>query len=105
MTKIYLLIFFSQTFFNIFKVLEIKLTYENKTNDLMVNSVFINLVSLTSTYFSIENLLSGDFIVIIFYVLGSVFGKWFAMTHFENYRSKLFKAIFKKNQSMKKPIP
>lgn len=98
MTETYILVFLSQTLFNIFKVLEIKLTYENKTNALMVNSIFINLVSLTSTYFSIENLLSGDFVVIIFYVSGSVFGKWFAMTHFENYRSKLFKVLFRKDQ-------
>jgi hypothetical protein len=68
MTETYLLVFLSQTLFNIFKVLEIKLTYENKTNALMVNSIFINLVSLTSTYFSIEN------------------------------RSKLFKVLFRKDQ-------
>lgn len=92
----YLLVFLSQTFFNIFKVLEIKLTYENKTTQLMINSVFINLVGLISTYFSIENLLSGDFIVTIFYVGGSVFGKWFAMTKFENYRARLFDSFFKK---------
>jgi hypothetical protein len=87
----YLAVFFSQTLFNIFKVLEIKLTYENKTGLLMINSVLINLASLFSTYLSIDELLGGNFIITLFYVAGSVFGKWVAMTKIENYRSKIFK--------------
>ncbi len=72
------------------KVLEIKLTYENKTGDLLLNSIFINLVSLISVYYSIDNLLKGDGWIILFYVSGSVLGKWIAMTRFENYRAKIF---------------
>jgi hypothetical protein len=86
---IYILIFFLQFFFNISKVLEIKYTYENKLNLLMLNTVIINLLTLAATYFSIEYLLRGEFIVILFYITGGVFGKWFALTHFENYRAKI----------------
>jgi hypothetical protein len=89
--QIYFVIFFSQFLFNIGKVLEIKLTYENKTSGLLLNSIFINLVSLISTYFSIDSLFGGDLLVVFFYVAGSVCGKWIAMTKFENYRAKLFK--------------
>lgn len=88
--KIYLVVFFSQLLFNIGKVLEIKLTYESKTSGLLLNSIFINLVSLISVYYSIGNLLKGDVWIILFYVSGSVIGKWIAMTGFENYRAKIF---------------
>jgi len=86
---IYILIFFLQFFFNISKVLEIKYTYENKLNLLILNTVVINLLTLAATYFSIDYLLKGEFLVILFYITGGVFGKWFALTHFENYRAKI----------------
>jgi hypothetical protein len=86
---IYILIFFLQFFFNISKVLEIKYTYENKLNLLILNTVVINLLTLAATYFSIDYLLKGEFLVILFYIMGGVFGKWFALTHFENYRAKI----------------
>ena len=91
---IYLLVFLSQMFFNVGKVLEIKLTYENKTRGLIINTILINLVSLISVFYSIENLLKGDTLIILFYVLGSVVGKWFGMTQIENYRHKIL-SLFK----------
>jgi hypothetical protein len=93
--KYYLIIFFFQVFFNIFKVLEIKYTYENQIRQLLINSVWINLVSLASVYFSIDRLLDGDMWVIPFYILGSVLGKWIAMKNFENIRGNIFRFIFK----------
>ena len=93
--KYYLLVLFFQIMFNIFKVLEIKYTYENKLNLLMVNSVYINLVSLAPTYWSLDRLFEGDWWVIPFYVGGSVVGKWIAMTQTENIRHNLYK-LFKK---------
>jgi hypothetical protein len=93
--KYYLIIFFFQVFFNIFKVLEIKYTYENQIRQLLINSVWINLVSLASVYFSIDRLLDGDLWVIPFYILGSVLGKWVAMKNFENIRGNIFRFIFK----------
>lgn len=86
---IYILIFFLQFFYNISKVLEIKYTYENKLNLLMMNTVIINLLTLAATYFSIDYLLKGEFFVVLFYITGGVAGKWFGLTHFENYRAKI----------------
>ena len=79
-----------QVMFNIFKVLEIKFTYENQLNRLLINSVWINLVSLASVYFSLDSLLKGDLLVLPFYIGGSVLGKWIAMTQMDNLESKLF---------------
>jgi hypothetical protein len=93
--KYYLLVLFFQITFNIFKVLEIKYTYENKLNALMLNSVWINLVSLASVYFSLDRLFEGDWWVIPFYIGGSVVGKWIAMTQTENIRHSIYR-LFKK---------
>jgi hypothetical protein len=86
----YIAILTFQIMFNIFKVLEIKFTYENQINRLLLNSVWINLVSLASVYFSLDSLLKGDMWVLPFYIGGSVLGKWIAMTQMENLESKLF---------------
>lgn len=93
----YLLILFFQIMFNIFKVMEIKFTYENKIKSLLVNSVWINLMALGSTYYSLDGLFRGDYIGILFYILGSILGKWFAMVHYEVIKDKL-KPFFKKNE-------
>jgi hypothetical protein len=83
--------------FNIFKVLEIKYTYENKLNLLLYNSVYINLVSLATVYWSLDRLFEGDWWVIAVYIAGSVIGKWIAMTQIENIRYKIYKIFGRKN--------
>ena len=93
----YILILFFQILFNIFKVMEIKYTYENKIKSLLMNSVWINIVSLGSMYYSLDGLFKGDYLGIIFYIMGSVVGKWFAMVHYESIKEK-FKP-FKKNNN------
>ena len=90
---IYLFIFLFQVLFNVFKTLEIKYTYENRVKPLLFNSLWINLVSLASTYFSLERLFARDWTVIVVYISGSVFGKWVAMTQVDNYRKKIFEFI------------
>mgnify|MGYP000008477273 CR=1 FL=1 len=92
--KYYLIVLFFQISFNIFKVLEIKYTFENKINSLMLNSVWINLVSLASVYFSLDRLFEGDWWVIPFYIGGSVIGKWIAMTQVNNMKNNIYK-LFK----------
>ena len=94
--KYYLLVLVFQIMFNIFKVLEIKYTYENKLSLLLYNSIYINLIALASVYWSLDLLFEGDWLVIPFYVLGSVLGKWIAMRHVENIRYKIFKLFGKK---------
>ena len=90
----YLIVLFFQILFNIFKVLEIKFTYENKLRHLLINSVWINLVSLASVYFSLDRLFVGDWLVIPFYIGGSVVGKWIAMKKFENTRFRIFSFLY-----------
>lgn len=89
-----IIVFLAQTLFNIFKVLEIKYTYQNKIGALLVNSVWINVVSLASTYYAIDDLLNGNFGIIIFYIVGSVLGKYLGM-QFGNPRNKIWKKLFK----------
>ena len=63
----------------------------------MLNSVWINLVSLGSIYLSVDNMLKGNWSVLIVYVAGSVTGKWVAMTKLPDYREKIYK-LLKKNK-------
>ena len=100
----YIAILTFQIMFNIFKVLEIKFTYENQLNRLLINSVWINLVSLASVYFSLDSLLKGDMWVLPFYIGGSVLGKWIAMTQMDNLESKLFIFFRTKNEKPKRIV-
>lgn len=100
----YVAILFFQVTFNVFKVLEIKYTYENQINRLMLNSVWINLVSLATVYFSLDGLLKGDFWILPFYIGGSVLGKWIAMTQMENLEYKLFSFFKSKNRKSKRVL-
>ena len=100
----YIAILTFQIMFNIFKVLEIKFTYENQLNRLLVNSVWINLVSLASVYFSLDSLLRGDMWVLPFYIGGSVLGKWIAMTQMDNLESKLFVFFRTKTEKPKRNV-
>jgi ABC-type enterochelin transport system permease subunit len=92
---VYTLVFAFQFFFNIFKTLEIKYTYEHKVNALLLNSIWINLVSLGSTYFSLERLIAGEWSILIVYIGGSVVGKWVAMTKVEMYQKRI-KRVYNK---------
>jgi len=74
-----LLIFIAQVLFNIFKVLEIRYTLQHNVTRLLFNSVWINLVALASTFYSIDGLLKGNFVIILFYISGSVVGKYIGM--------------------------
>jgi len=100
----YIAILTFQIMFNIFKVLEIKFTYENQLTRLMLNSVWINLVSLASVYFSLDSLLKGDMWVLPFYIGGSVLGKWIAMTQMDNLESKLFVFFRSKTEKPNKNV-
>jgi hypothetical protein len=82
--------------------MEIKYTYENRLKDLLLNSVWINLVSLAGMYFSLQPLLfEKDYLVLPFYIGGSVLGKWVAMTQMDTPESKLF-IFFKSKEDGKR---
>ena len=99
--KVYLLVFFFNFAFNIFKTLEIKYTYRHQVKPLLYNSVYINLVSLASTYYSLDSLFKGDWPVVIFFIAGSVSGKWFAMTQIEEVQKRIFDMRKPKNATLK----
>lgn len=86
--KLYLAIFFSQAIFNILKTYEIKFTYENKIKHLLLNSIWINLVSLVLAYCSLDGLFKGDYLVVPFYLLGGLIGKYVAMKGVEVFKIK-----------------
>lgn len=88
-----ILIFLSQVIFNILRVLEIRYTYQNKVSKLLINTVFINLVSLLSVYFSLDGLINGNWVVILFYISGSVVGKWVGMK-LNNPKKEIWQKIF-----------
>jgi hypothetical protein len=75
--------------------MEIKYTYENRVVALMINSVWINLVSLGSMYLSLERLFAKDWPVIIVYIFGSVLGKWVAMTQSQKYIDLINSSLMK----------
>jgi len=76
---IWFAIFFSQIVFNILKVLEIRYTYEENIPKLLLNSVWMALASLASMYWSLDELLKGNWAVIPVYVLGNLVGKYVGM--------------------------
>lgn len=75
----YLLVFILQVLFNILKVLEIRHAVHGKIKESMVNSVMISSMTLASSYFSLDELFSGNWWVILFFVGGSVVGKWITL--------------------------
>ena len=79
----YILIFIFQIVFNVFKTLEIKYTYEDKLKELLINSIWINLTSLCTAYYSLENLFNNNYAVIPVYIAGSIIGKWLSMRGFD----------------------
>lgn len=58
-----------------------------------MNTIFMNLVILASTYFSLSMLLAGDLFIGVVYVLGAVFGKWWGLVRSTNYRNKLLEEL------------
>lgn len=81
--KMYILIFLSQAIFGILKTYEIKFTYEKKLKPLLLNSILINVISLIIAYFSLDGLFNGDYLVIPFYIIGGLVGKWLSMREYK----------------------
>jgi uncharacterized membrane protein YqgA involved in biofilm formation len=76
---VYFWVLFAQISFNLLKVLEIRYTFEHDVTKLLINSVFIGLMSLASMFISIDALLKGNFFIIFFYLFGGLVGKYFGM--------------------------
>jgi uncharacterized membrane protein YqgA involved in biofilm formation len=89
----YIIVFFLQFSYNLLRIQEIKLTYENKLTQVLINTILMNLVILASTYYSLSMLLQGDIFIGIVYVVGAVFGKWVGLKKSVNYRKKVLDEI------------
>jgi hypothetical protein len=87
----YITTFCLQIIFNILKVEEIRYSYENQTLKAVINSILINITSLTTSYLSIKLMLEGDFQISLVYIIGSATGKWIATTKLFNYRNFIWK--------------
>lgn len=74
-----LFIFIAQFSFNILKVLEIRYTMLHDIKKVLINSVFINIALIGSMFISIEALLEGNFVVLLFYIGGALVGKYLGM--------------------------
>jgi len=78
-----LIIFLLQAAMAILKVLEIRYNEERENiKKNMIVSFLISLVALLGLTIGISSVLKGDWFVSIFFVGGSVFGKWLVMTKF-----------------------
>lgn len=66
----------------ILKVQEIKYNDGKDLKKSMINSFLISIVALLSLTIGVSSLLKGDWLVAVFFVAGSMFGKWLAMTKF-----------------------
>ena len=73
------LVFISQVLINILRVLEIKYTFQHNVPKLLLNTFWINMVWLVSTFMSIDALFKGNFLVVVMFLAGSVLGKYVGM--------------------------
>ena len=77
-----LVIFVLQAAMAILKVHEIKYNDGEELRKAMLNSFLISVVALLALTIGVSSLLKGDWVVAVFFVAGSMFGKWLAMTKF-----------------------
>ena len=74
----YVLVFVLQVLFTAFKVFEIKYAYENKLKPILITGAILSVLTVLSTYLSVDLLFKGDWFVIIIYVAGGLLGKYIA---------------------------
>ena len=76
------MIFVLQAAMAILKVHEIKYNDGEELRKAMINAFLISVVALLALTIGVSSLLKGDWVVAVFFVAGSMFGKWLAMTKF-----------------------
>lgn len=76
------MIFVLQAAMAILKVHEIKYNDGEELRKAMLNAFLISVVALLALTIGVSSLLKGDWVVAVFFVAGSMFGKWLAMTKF-----------------------
>ena len=61
---VYFIVFILQSIFNVLKVLEIKYSVTNRTKPLLINSVLISSLTIVVSFYSLEELFSGNWKII-----------------------------------------
>ena len=91
----YILVGLLQIIQSIFKVYEIKWSYEDQTTKLTTLSFLMAGVWLLTTTIGVNAVLGGDWVMMIVYILSGGIGKILAIRMFKQnkYRTKLFKSL------------
>jgi hypothetical protein len=94
---VFILVFIFQMIFNVAKVYEVKYSYENKLKPLLLSGGVLSLLTVLSTFLSVDLLLDGDWRIIIVFVGGSLMGKYIAYKlNTTKYRNKVFNLLKKR---------
>jgi len=75
----YLLLAVIQVAFNLLKLLEIKYSYDEDMNRTLIVGFFLAIVWLFSTAIGVSAVIQLDYIMMIDYVISSMFGKYLAL--------------------------
>jgi hypothetical protein len=85
----YFLLALIQISFNLLKVLEIKYSYDENMKMTIIVGFFLAIVWLLSTAIGVSAVIKLDYLMMIVYVLSSVFGKIMAIKMQRYYRLKI----------------
>ena len=75
----YLLLAVIQVAFNLLKLLEIKYSYDEDMKRTLIVGFFLAIVWLFSTAIGVSAVIQLDYIMMIVYVISSMFGKYLAL--------------------------
>lgn len=98
---IYLLVAILQLAQSVFKVFDIKWSYENQTTKLMILNFLMSGAWILSTGIGVGAVMNGDLIMVSVYITFGGLGKWLAITvfHQNKYRNNLYKKLKNKDPS------
>lgn len=84
----YLLLAIIQIAFNLLKILEIKYSYDEDMKKTLIVGFFLAIVWLFSTAIGVSAVIQLDYIMMIDYVISSMFGKYLALKLRKNWKIK-----------------
>lgn len=84
----YVLLAFIQITFNLLKILEIKYSYDENMKMTLLVGFFLAIVWLFSTAIGVSAVIKLDYVMMIDYVISSMFGKYLALKLRKNWKIK-----------------
>jgi len=82
----YLLLALIQIIFNLLKILEIKYSYDENIKMTLLVGFFLAIVWLFSTAIGVSAVIQLDYMMMIVYVISSLFGKYLALKLRKNWK-------------------